>query len=349
MKKVVIALSVLLWLCLFFLNACKKDDTTAAPTPYNLVIPAGLPPMQIPAGNPLTVEGVLLGRKLFYDPILSGNNTQSCGSCHKQKFAFVDSSLKYSVGIDNLPGTRNAMPLFNLGWNTKGLFWDGGATNLESQVIAPILNPLEMHDLLPNVINKLRGHSEYPALFKAAFGTDSITVSLLMKAIAQFERTLISGNSKYDRYVRGTESLTPQELNGLNLYTDMSKGDCNHCHVLGSTFTDFEYRNTGLDSIAVDKGRALVTLNPTDDGKFKTPTLRNIALTAPYMHDGRFSNLNEVLNFYNTGFHYTQNLDLNLQTAVKGRLSTQDMLDIIAFLNTLTDTEFTTNSSFSKP
>jgi cytochrome c peroxidase len=349
MKKVVIALSVLLWLCLFFLNACKKDDTTEGPTPYNLVIPAGLPPMQIPAGNPLTVEGVLLGRKLFYDPILSGNNTQSCGSCHKQKFAFVDSSLKYSVGIDNLPGTRNAMPLFNLGWNTKGLFWDGGATNLESQVIAPILNPLEMHDLLPNVINKLRGHSEYPALFKAAFGTDSITVSLLMKAIAQFERTLISGNSKYDRYVRGTESLTPQELSGLNLYTDMSKGDCNHCHVLGSTFTDFEYRNTGLDSIAVDKGRALVTLNPTDDGKFKTPTLRNIALTAPYMHDGRFSNLNEVLNFYNTGFHYTQNLDLNLQTAVKGRLSTQDMLDIIAFLNTLTDTEFTTNSSFSKP
>jgi cytochrome c peroxidase len=241
------------------------------------------------------------------------------------------------------------MPLFNLGWNTKGLFWDGGATNLESQVIAPILNPLEMHDLLPNVINKLRVHSEYPALFKAAFGTDSITVPLLMKAIAQFERTLISGNSKYDRYVRGTESLTPQELSGLNLYTDMSKGDCNHCHVLGSTFTDFEYRNTGLDSIAVDKGRALVTLNPTDDGKFKTPTLRNIALTAPYMHDGRFSNLTQVLNFYNTGYHYTQNLDLNLQTAVKGRLSTQDMLDIIAFLNTLTDTEFTTNPNFSKP
>lgn len=350
MKKVVFTVSILLlWLTLFFLNACKKDDTNPGPTPYNLVIPQGLPNMPIPADNPLTVEGVALGRKLFYDPILSGDNTQSCGSCHKQNFAFVDSSLQFSIGIDNQPGTRNAMPLFNLGWNTKGLFWDGGASNLESQVIGPIQNPVEMHESLPNVIAELRTHAEYPALFKAAFGTDSITVPLLMKAIAQFERTLISGNSKYDLYLRGLATLTPQELNGLDLYTNMSKGDCNHCHVLGSTFSDFEYRNTGLDSIPVDKGRGLITLNPADDGKFKTPSLRNIALTAPYMHDGRFSDLTQVLNFYNTGFHYTQNLDVNMQTAVKGRLSQQEMLDIIAFLNTLTDTDFITNPAFSKP
>jgi cytochrome c peroxidase len=349
MKKIVAVVSIALWLSLFLLNACKKDDTDKGPTPYNLVIPQGLPAMPIPADNPLTVEGVALGRKLFYDPILSGNNTQACAGCHRQNFAFVDSSLQHSIGIDNLPGTRNAMPIFNLGWNNKGFFWDGGASNLESQVIGPIQNPVEMHETLPNAISELRAHNEYPALFKAAFGSDSITVPLLMKAIAQFERTLISGNSKYDQFLRGTATLTPQELNGLDLYTNMSKGDCNHCHVLGSTFTDFEYRNTGLDSIPVDKGRALITLATTDEGKFKTPTLRNIALTAPYMHDGRFSNLTEVLNFYNTGYHYTQNLDLNLQTAVKGRLSNQEMLDIIAFLNTLTDTEFTTNPNFSKP
>lgn len=349
MKKVVFALSILLWLSLFLLNACKKDDTNTGPTPYTLVIPQGLPNMPIPANNPLTVEGIALGRKLFYDPILSGNNTQSCGSCHKQNFAFVDSSLQFSIGIDNQPGTRNAMPLFNLGWNNKGFFWDGGATDLESQVIGPIQNPVEMHESLPNAISELRAHTEYPALFKAAFGTDSITVPLLMKAIAQFERTLISGNSKYDQYLRGLATLTPQELNGLDLYTNMSKGDCNHCHVLGSTFSDFEFRNTGLDSIPVDKGRGMITLNAADDGKFKTPSLRNIALTAPYMHDGRFSDLTQVLNFYNTGFHYTANLDVTLQTAVKGRLSQQEMLDIIAFLNTLTDTDFITNPAFSKP
>lgn len=349
MKSSIYKAIALIWLGILFINGCKKDDTNPGPTPYTLQIPEGMPAMNIPANNPLTVEGIALGRKLFYDPILSGNNTQSCASCHKQSYAFTDSTLQFSIGIDNVAGPRNSMPLFNLGWTNKGFFWDGGASNLESQVIGPIQNPLEMHETLPNAINELRASAEYPALFKAAFGTDSITVPLLMRAIAQFERTLISANSKYDKYMRGEATLSPQELNGLALYTAMDKGDCNHCHVLGSTFTDFEYRNTGLDSIPVDKGRALITLNPSDDGKFKTPTLRNIALTAPYMHDGRFSNLQQVMNFYNTGFHYTQNLDVNLQTAVKGRLNQQEINDIIAFLNTLTDTEFLSNPAFAKP
>ncbi|UPT69168.1 MAG: c-type cytochrome [Sphingobacteriales bacterium JAD_PAG50586_3] len=273
----------------------------------------------------------------------------SCGSCHKQQFAFVDSTLQYSTGIDNIAGTRNAMPLFNLGWSTKGFLWDGGATDLESQVIGPIQNPVEMHESLPNALSELNNHPQYPLLFKAAFGTDSITIPLVMKAIAQFERTLISANSKYDLYLRGEATLTPQETNGLQLYSDMAKGDCNHCHVLGSTFTDFEFRNTGLDSIAVDNGRYLISLNPNDKGKFKTPSLRNIALTAPYMHDGRFGTLEQVLDFYNTGFHYPSNLDANLQTAVKGRLNPQEMQDLIAFLNTLTDTEFINNPNHSKP
>lgn len=170
-----------------------------------------------------------------------------------------------------------------------------------------------------------------------------------MKAIAQFERTLLSGNSKFDKYQRGEATLTAQELNGLNLYNDPNKGDCNHCHTTGSTFTDFEYRNTGLDSIAVDEGRYLITLNPNDKGRFKTPSLRNIALTAPYMHDGRFATLDEAVEFYNTGFHYPVNLDLNLKFAVKGRLSAQEKADIIAFLHTLTDYEFVSNPAFSKP
>lgn len=340
---------ILLLIAAALISGCKKKDDPVGPTPYNLVIPEGLPKMNIPANNPLTVEGVALGRKLFYDPILSGNNTISCGSCHKQNFAFVDSTLQLSVGIDNVPGTRNAMPIFNLGYSTKGFFWDGGATDLESQVIAPIENPVEMHESLSNALAELNNHPEYPALFYAAFGTDSITTSLLMKAIAQFERTLVSGNSKFDKYQRGEATLTAQELNGLNLYNDPNKGDCNHCHTMGSTFTDFEYRNTGLDSIAVDEGRYLITLNPNDKGRFKTPSLRNIALTAPYMHDGRFTTLDEAVEFYNTGFHYPANLDLNLKFAKKGRLSAQEKADIIAFLHTLTDTEFISNPAFSKP
>lgn len=332
------------------IQGCKKEDVqNTTPTPYVLNIPQGMPQMLIPSDNPLTVEGVALGRKLFYDPILSGDNSISCGSCHKQQFAFVDSTLQFSIGIDNVAGTRNSMPLFNLGWSTKGFFWDGGASDLESQVIGPIQNPVEMHESLPNALNELNNHSDYPLLFKAAFGTDSITVPLVMKAIAQFERTLISANSKYDLYLRGQITLTPQETNGLQLYSDMTKGDCNHCHVLGSTFTDFEFRNTGLDSIAIDNGRYSITLNPNDKGKFKTPSLRNIALTAPYMHDGRFATLEQVLDFYNTGFHYPSNLDVNLQTAVKGRLSPQEMQDLISFLHTLTDNDFINNANHSKP
>ena len=331
--------------------SCKKDDTGSpqqGPTPYTLAIPKGLPQMQIPVDNPLTVEGIALGRRLFYDPILSGNQRMACGSCHNQSFAFTDSTLALSMGIDNLPGVRNSMPLFNLGYQRK-FFWDGGAADLESQVIGPIQNPVEMHAVLGDVIGRLNAHSEYPALFRQAFGTDKITTALLMKAIAQFERTMVSGNSKFDKYKRGEASLTAQEANGMALFEDEAKGDCNHCHSLGSTFSDFEFRNNGVDSIYADAGRYKITLLGSDSGKFKTPSLRNIALTAPYMHDGRFKTLQECLNHYNTGFHYSPTLDPVLASTVKGRMSAQDMADIIAFLQTLTDTEFTDNPAFKKP
>jgi cytochrome c peroxidase len=328
----------------------KKDDPdpVTGPTPLTISTPLGLPSQPIPSSNPLTVEGVSLGRKLFYDPILSGNNQQSCASCHNQTYGFTDNNLAFSIGIDGIAGKRNSMPLFNLGY-ASNFFWDGGAATLESQVVGPITNPVEMHEDLSNCVAELNAHPEYPSLFKKAFGSDSVTISMVMKAVAQFERTLLSGNSRYDRYVQGTATLTLQEQNGLHIFQAASKGDCTHCHTLGGTFSDFGYRNTGLDSIPADSGRAIITMNMTDAGKFKTPSLRNIALTAPYMHDGRFTTLQQVLDHYNTGFHYPFNLDPNLRNAVKGRMSQQEMSDLIAFLLTLTDSSLAVNPAYSHP
>lgn len=352
MRKLVVLYSVLL----IFFFACTKDKIAITETPddshnhshLNLVIPVGLPPLNIPANNPMTIEGVALGRKLFYDPILSGDNSISCASCHNQTYAFTDSTNQFSIGIDLVAGDRNSMPLFNLGY-ARGFFWDGGAADMESQVIGPITNPVEMHEDLSNCIAELNAHPEYPALFQLAFGTSTVTTPLLMKAIAQFERTLLSANSKFDKVQQNQASFTAQEQRGLQLFTDPYKGDCNHCHTLGSTFTDFEYRNNGLDSVSTDPGRARITQLSTDHGKFKTPSLRNIELTSPYMHDGRFRTLEEVMHHYNTDFHYTANLDANLRTAVKGRMTQQEMDDIIAFMKTLTDWEFITNPAFAKP
>jgi len=342
MKKIIVAFIFIV--PLLFVACDKGEDEVPAATPYTLVIPQGLPPMNIPSNNPLTVEGVALGKRLFYDPILSANNTQSCASCHLQETGFSETT-QYSTGIDGIEGNRNAMPLINLGWQTK-FFWDGGANGLESQVIGPITNPIEMHETMENVVAKLNAHAEYPDLFKAAFGSAEASSQNIMRAIAQFERTLISGNSKYDQYMRGETFLSSQELNGLSLFTDMEKGDCSHCHSLGSTFSDFEFRNTGLDSIPVDEGRYLITLNSNDRGKFKTPSLRNVELTAPFMHDGRFQTLLECVQHYNTGFRYSANLDPNLSFAVKGRMTQQEMEDLVAFMKTLTDMEFVNNLEF---
>lgn len=350
MKKTLVIcliLSFLLWMPM----SCKKDPTPSdsGPQPYTLTIPKGFPPMPIPTSNPLTVEGISLGRKLFYDPILSGDNTQSCGSCHRQAYAFVDSSLRYSIGIDKLPGNRNAMPLFNLGWIPNGLFWDGGATDMESQVIGPITNPVEMHEELSNAISELRAHPVYPGLFKAAFGSDSITTVMMMKAIAQFERTMVSGNSKYDQWKNGNYTMSASEERGMQVYSDPNKGDCIHCHVLGSLFTDFEFRNDGLDSVYQDPGRERITRNPDDHGKFRTPSLRNIALTAPYMHDGRFATLQQVIEHYNNGIIKNNYTDPSLIHLQPNRLNQQEKEDLELFLRLLTDEDFTKNPAFSKP
>lgn len=353
MKKIFVLISMVIAFTLFI--ACEKDPAavvtgtnTYKTTPYILKKPGNFPNFAIPADNPMTVEGVALGRKLFYDPILSANNTQACGSCHNSNFAFTDSTLQFSKGITGEIGTRNAMPIMNLAWEKK-FFWDGGAATLEDQVIGPITNPVEMHETLPNVLAKLNNHPEYPKLFKNAFGTDSITSKLLMKAIAQFERTLISANSKYDQFERGEVDLSIEELEGKAIFEDMNKGDCNHCHVTGSTFTDFDFKNNAIDSVFKDKGRYKITLDSADLGKFKTPSLRNIELTAPYMHDGRFKTLEEVVEHYNSNFHITATTDVNIKLAKRGRMTEAEKGKLILFLKTLTDRDFINNPDFKKP
>jgi cytochrome c peroxidase len=342
-----------LFVMLTLFVACKPDPSFLNSDGHDhqhvdLNVPPGLPTMSIPADNPLTVDGIALGRKLFYENLLSANNTQNCGSCHQLGNYFVDSNKQYSVGIDGIAGTRNSMPLFNVGY-AKNFFWDGSSPTLEAQVITPITSPIEMHETMENVVSKLQAHPEYPSLFKKAFGSEVITSLAITRAIAQFERTIISANSKFDKWKRGQASLTPQELRGMEVYISEEKGDCFHCHSFGGTFTDFGFKNTGLDSVPVDKGLALVTKLKRDEGKFKTPTLRNIAFTAPYMHDGRFTSLRQCIQHYNKHFKYTENLAPELKTVVKDRMTEADVDDLIAFLETLTDYEFVLNKAYDKP
>lgn len=326
------------------------------PTPYNMVYPPGFPVLKIPKDNPLTVEGVALGKKLFYDKLLSADNTIACASCHKQEHAFVDDKT-FSLGVNGQTGVRNAMPLFNLGWaetfnpTNHRFMWDGGNPDLENQVLAPIQNPVEMNQNLKDLEQELRAHPEYPLLFKKAFGTDSITIKYVMYAIAQFERTLISAGSKYDKYKQGLAELTEQEFRGLDVFNREDKGGCFHCHGNDRSpfFTNFRYNNNGLDSIPTDKGLGAVTGDPNDNGLFKTPSLRNLSFTAPYMHDGRFNTLEEVIEFYNNGVKDGPTTDANLRMHVMQgglKLTEQDKKDLVAFLRTLDDYEFLVNQKF---
>jgi cytochrome c peroxidase len=342
---------------IFVFKSCKKDDEIRpyVPTPYELNIPDGLPPMPIPANNPLTKEGVELGRKLFYDELLSGNNTMSCASCHHPSLYFTDTA-RVSIGIDGVAGTRNSMPLINLGWQTT-FFWDGRVNTLEQQVLHPVIDPIEMHDRWPNVVWELIQDEKYPEMFRKAFGERGIDSVKVSKALAQFLRIMISGNSKYDKMRRGELVFTTDENLGMELFNrdkdeanSIAGGDCFHCHG-EPMFTSNIFHNNGLDAIFTDLGRGWFTMNPADNGKFKAPTLRNIALTAPYMHDGRFETLNEVVNHYSVGLVYSPTIDPLMKFVADGgvALSTTEKNQLIAFLNTLTDTDFATNPAFQDP
>ena len=334
-----------------FFQACEGNEPPpkpSGPTPLEIPIPSNFPGMVIPDDNPTTVEGVKLGRMLFYEPRLSGDNSQSCASCHAQAFSFTDNGKAFSTGIDNVEGTISAMAVVNAGW-INALFWDGRAEGLEAQAGMPVENPIEMHETWPNVVAKLGTDQAYRKAFEDAFGTNEITKERATKAIAQFERTMVSGNSNFDKYQRQEpNTMGESALRGMQMFFT-ERGDCFHCHTV-DLMTDNDFHNNGLDQVLYDgnMGRGAVTGNPFDHGKFRTPTLRNIALTAPYMHDGRFESLWEVVEHYNSGIRYTETLDPLLTRGFLG-FSAQEKADMVAFLESLTDSSFISNPDFSSP
>ena len=326
------------------------------PTPYELDVPQQfarlLPPPLIPADNPMTEEGVALGRMLFFDPILSADGTQACGSCHMPQAGFTE-NIQFSVGIDGLEGPRNSMPLFNMAFNfNERFFWDGRTVTLEEQAFDPVVNPIEMHNTWPNAVSTLQAHPDYPAKFQAAFGTSIIDSNLVTKALAQFERTLISGNSRFDKFLREEISLTGAELRGLELF-NTEGADCFHCH--GSPgnplWTDNDFHNNGMDETFTDLGLGAVTGNAFDNGKFKTPSLRNLVFTAPYMHDGRFETIDEVIDHYSSGVVISPTIDPLMQFSFQGgvQLTPEEKADLKAFLLALTDSSFINNPDFQAP
>lgn len=318
---------------------------------YQLNISERLPRVTLPRDNPLTVAGVALGRRLFHDTRLSRHNSQSCASCHDQARAFTDGRAS-SPGESGQPGRRNAMPLANLAW-AREFFWDGRAGSLRAQVLQPIQDTHEMNETLERVTAKLRDDPSYAGAFQEAFGSPGISSERLSLALEQFLLTLVSQDSKFDRAARKQTELSPQERRGLQLFVtehDPKRGlrgaDCFHCHG-GNLFSNQQFLNNGLKPDASDTGRMAVTGSESDRGKFKVPSLRNVALTAPYMHDGRFATLEDVIEHYNSGVHRSATLDPNLaKHPVAGLgLSTEDKAALVAFLKTLTDDNFVSNNS----
>lgn len=245
------------------------------------------------------------------------------------------------------------MPLFNLAWNFDERFaWDGKEFSLEKQALEPVSNPIEMHGNWENITKILQNNLEYKDLFLRAFGTSIIDSTLVTKAIAQFERTLISGNSKFDKYLRGEINLTPEEQNGFDVFMDESKGDCFHCHGSDNNpiWSDNKFHNNGLDNVFVDLGLGKITGDPKDNGKFKSPSIRNLAFTAPYMHDGRFATLEEVINHYSEGLKRSPTIDPLMKKVDEGgvHLSTQDKSNLKTFLQTLSDYNFINNPTFQR-
>jgi cytochrome c peroxidase len=330
------------------------------PTPFVLDYPAYFGGrFTIPEDNQMTKEIVFLGRMLFYETKLSKNDKISCASCHQQKLAFTDGK-QFSVGVDGSLTRRNSMSLVNLLW-VSNLFWDGRSRNLEDQAIFPLTDPHEMGQPLNEAFAKLKNATYYPAMFKSAFGTDEITEGRITKAIAQFERTLISSNSRYDKYLKGEYIPTEQELRGLNLFMSRPQpeenirgANCGHCHGTPKLFKEL-FHNNGLDAMAQDVGRLEITGQEIDRGRFRVPTLRNIAQTSPYMHDGRFNTLAEVLDHYNEHIQQSETLSPFIAEAtneINGKsllLTDTEKIDILAFLNMLTDSTFLNNPEFSDP
>jgi cytochrome c peroxidase len=334
---------------------CSSKDTPVIPgdpslTDINFRIPKGWDaPVYNFENNPLTVNGFKLGRKLFFETRLSSDNLISCGSCHQPFAAFSQFGHDVSHGVDERVGVRNSPALFNLNWHSS-FFWDGGVNHIEMQPAAPITNPDEMNETLQGIVSKLQGDANYRQLFKEAFGDEEVTTQRIFKSITQFMGMMVSSNSRYDKYIRNEAggTMSAEELNGLTLF----KAKCSSCHK-EPLFSDFSFRNNGLALIPnkkgiVDSGKAHIPpFDPLNLYRFKVPSLRNLKFTEPYMHDGRFATIDEVLDHYATGVQQTPNLDPALASGIT--LSASERSDLKAFLNTLNDEEFVKDPRFQEP
>jgi cytochrome c peroxidase len=336
---------ILIVCIVYFLGVACSSSTQEIKPEELFSVPANFPkPVYDLSKNPITQSGFELGRELFYDGDLSRNGSISCAECHNQNYAFTHHGHDISHGIDDLRGMRNAPPVQNMAFY-KEFFWDGGVFDLDLFSIAPIENPVEMDEKLGNVLEKLRKKQKYATLFQKAYGSKEITTERFLKALSQFMVTLVSANSRYDKYVRKEAggTLSSEELAGLEIF----KQKCASCHA-GELFTDQSYRNNGLPIYNVDDtGRHRITQTDSDKYKFKVPSLRNVAITAPYMHDGRFYSLEAVLNHYHEGVVQSVTLDNSLK---KGIQTTSDQrTKLIAFLKTLTDDQFLKDKRFAAP
>lgn len=293
--------------------------------------------------NKISVDKFILGRTLFYDDILSKDNSINCGTCHQQFAAFAHIDHKLSHGIYAKIGTRNVPALQNLVWKDTYM-WDGGVNNLEVQPINPITNPIEMDETLVNVLIKLKRDTNYVSLFKNAWKDTVINSERLLKSLAQFTGLMISSNSRYDKYINKTDTFSKSEKRGLKLF----QAKCSNCHI-EPLFTDNSYRsnNIKIDSILNDIGRGKITGLEKDKYIYKVPSLRNVEMTYPYMHDGRYKSLQDVINFYGNPSNFSSSSDNHLLKI--GQLSVTDKTDIITFLKTLTDYSFIHDKRFSKP
>lgn len=338
----------ILFVSIGVLYACSKTEVIKSQTEdIRFVVPKNFPDAVYKfEGNILTNNGFALGKKLFYDVRLSADKTISCGSCHQQFAGFANLDHKVSHGVNNCLGKRNAPVLFNLAWQ-KEFFWDGGAKNLEIVPINAITDVCEMGTDLNTIVNLLNTTSPYPQLFKDAFGSATINSQNLLKALAQFTAAMISANSKYDKVMRNPQqnTFTADEQQGYQLF----KEKCASCHT-EPLFTNLNYTSNGLDLNGVDEGRKVITGLSTDKGKFRVPTLRNIELSSPYMHDGRFNTLEKVLEHYNSGVQHSENLDPALikSSQLGIPLSSIQKQQLISFLKTLTDDEFIKNKIFNE-
>jgi len=315
-------------------------------TPYRFSFSKFFPQPDLPRDNPLTGEGVALGGKLFFDRRLSSNDRLSCAACHRPNDALSD-PRRFSRGVNGAIGTRNAPALENLAWKNS-FFWDGRAATLREQVLQPIQNPIEMHESLANAVAKISADKDYSRLFENAFGSPEITADKIARALEQFLLVQVSFDSKFDRVMNGQANFTAQEQRGFILfnteydpYHGQFGADCFHCHG-GPLLQSQDFANNGLDSAFADLGRYKITKRAGDAGKFAVPSLRNVAVTAPYMHDGRFRTLEEVVEHYCTGVKRSATLDPNLAKHPDGGvpLSADDKRALVAFLKTLTDEKY---------